>query len=163
MKDSIFCMKTIYFAHIQSISGRRPLEIREINISVQSKRNRCSVAPDIFYKIGVIDKRITVMLNGIDYIVAGGFFVTDRILAVPLQQQSNGPRLQHRISVLLHHVLRLICIPFMLIMLVHGSHVEISSGKVTFVLIGRFKNRAYITVISTRTNFTHSIIESGCT
>ena len=117
-----------------------------INAVVGARRGRqreCLrglVAPYKLHQLRVIDKRITVALQTLHSVVAHFLFLAHRVVAVPIQQQTQRPRLNSGIGGAVankHRVLRGLPAQFLL---VGANHIEIGPRKITFVHVCRFKH-----------------------
>ena len=58
----------------------------------------------MFGHLGMVDKRVAVVLMCVDSLVAVNLFGADRVLAVPFKQQIDGPLCKDRIGVAGEHI-----------------------------------------------------------
>ncbi len=102
--------------------------------------------PNRFYIFGMVDIWVPVSLDFIDRVVPGNLLGRYRILLVPGDQQVQIPGLKRRVRGPVEHGIgvRIIGIPGGDDIFVPGGHVEIGSGKISFVRIDRFEHNTRI-------------------
>ena len=91
---------------------------------------------DQVYQLGVVHKGVTIPLNGFDRGIPACLLGTDRIIAMPLAQETIGPCLEFEIAA---HGSGLRCPR------VPDAHIEVDPGKITLKGIDRLKHRTLST------------------
>ncbi len=112
--------------------------------------------PYIFCKLGEVDKRIAIALNGKHLFVAVNFFLAYRVGPMPLQQKLHGPGRERRIQILANHIGI-----FPREVLIAGYHIEIRTGKIALILVVRLKHflSAATLTVDGRPDKSHTIVE----
>ena len=114
------------------------------------------VTPDVFFKSGVVDERVTVVLNLENGFVAVDFFLTNRIFACPVEQHVVSPFRQGEVAAVRQHIGVLPGV-----VLIACSHIEIGSGKVAFIFVGRLKHALAASAHARlrSAHFAHAVVE----
>ena len=107
-------------------------------------------------QLRVIDKRVSVMLNTIYSLIAVRLQGTYRVIAVPFQELTDGPRRQVLIVAVGEHGTALALGPSAHAVHVANHHIEIGTCKVTLILIGNLKHGTRITAVGATSQFAGS-------
>ena len=127
------------------------------NHQIRGLHHRLWLPPDFFHPLRIVDKRIPVTLQAENGLVAGYLLLAYRVLFVPLQQKLDGPLPQAVIGAPVQDRRH----PVGYQVFVTGHHIEISPGKVSFVLIRRLEYLVIITYRGTAPYLADSTFPNG--
>ena len=129
------------------------LYIRSYLVARRSKRCQVHrlpflIAPNVFHQIGIVDKRIAVMLDAVNSLIAVYLFEWHRVLTMPFKQKTQTIRREVR---RIRHKHRRTIARIKYIVAIASHHIKERARKVAFVLVIRLKH-SFITIriITTR-------------